>query len=195
MKSLKNALLRYCDFSSDDLDFFFQYCHRKELKKDSVLLRKGQISDILIFIETGMLSIFLDHEGEQVNCAFAFEGSFFCELSGFFKNSPSPYGMKAIKDSEIYYIKRKDMNILYDLNQKYERLARLIWEEGLIEMSKTLVLHQTEKAADRYLLEIKNNDKLMEVSQKNISSYIGINPSTLSRIRASTLQTIRKNRK
>ncbi|MGH1518793.1 hypothetical protein [Chryseobacterium sp. JK1] len=64
MKSLKNVLLRYCDFSSNELELFFSYCQRKDLKRDFLFLRKGQKSDVLVFIESGMLSIFMDNDDE-----------------------------------------------------------------------------------------------------------------------------------
>lgn len=77
------------------------------------------------------------------------------------------------------------MQELYNKSQRFERFGRLIAERLFIETAKSKNNLLTQTAEDRYLELLTHQPQIFErLPLALIASYLGIQPQSLSRIRA-----------
>ena len=108
---------------------------------------------------------------------------FFCHLSSFISKEPSLFEVQSIENVELYYITRKDIETLYIELPKFETFVRKFWEIIIKNLIKNIVSFQTETAKQRYDKAIKNSVLIERVPLKYLSSFLGVTPSSLSRLR------------
>jgi CRP/FNR family transcriptional regulator, anaerobic regulatory protein len=60
---------------------------------------------------------------------------------------------------------------------------RKFWEDVILNLIKRFTALQTDSAEKRYLELLKKPDYLATIPQKYLASFIGVTPTSLSRIR------------
>ncbi|MDX1905457.1 MAG: cyclic nucleotide-binding domain-containing protein [Bacteroidia bacterium] len=183
MEKFSESISRYVGLTQDDLARILLRFQPKELKKGRFLLRSGQTSHEFIFIEQGCLRVFREQGSGEVTGWFAFEDDFFCELSSFLSQQPSSFSVQAIEDTTLFYITRPDMEKLFLEVPVFETFIRRFWEQIISHLVGNMISFQTETADKRYEKAIKHPKLLQRVPLKYLSSYLGVTPSSLSRLR------------
>jgi len=64
-----------------------------------------------------------------------------------------------------------------------ESVFRVFWENVIITLLERFTALQKYSAEERYLNLMSQSDYLQRIPQKHLASYIGITPTSLSRIR------------
>jgi hypothetical protein len=74
---------------------------------------------------------------------------------------------------------------LFETVPEWDRLARKITEQHYIEKEKRTNMLASMTAKEKYteLLKNGNPDIIKKIPLKNIASYLGVTPETLSRVR------------
>lgn len=183
MDNFIEHLNKYVKPTQDDLAKILNRFRPKEMKKGRFLVRSGQTSNEFIFIEKGCLRVFWERDGKEVTGWFAFENDFFCELSSFIPQQASTFGVQAIEDTTIRYITRAEMEKLFVDVPIFETFIRKFWEQIITHLVSNMISFQTETAEKRYEKAMKHPKLLQRVPLKYLSSYLGITPSSLSRLR------------
>lgn len=170
----KNALL--------SLDIF------RSFKKGTLLLREGQYSKHSYFVLKGCLRTYYIMEGEEKTTAF------YTELEaltphGVVSKTASNYNISCVEDS-LLLVSHTDMET--EINQKFpkfETLCRVMSEERLVQHQIDFDEFKTSTPEQRYLsLLQKRPDLIQRVPQHQLASYLGIQPQSLSRLRARLLE-------
>lgn len=174
---------KYIQPTHDDLAKILQYFHKKEIKKGRFLVRSGHTSNEFVFIDKGCLRVYWERDYNEVTGWFAFEDDFFCELSSFIPQKASTFGVQAIEDTVIRYITRAEMDKLFLEVPIFETFIRKFWEQIISHLVDNVVSFQTETAEKRYEKAMKHPKLLQRVPLKYLSSYLGITPTSLSRLR------------
>jgi len=183
MDELKFALAKYIDIDDGEFQTVSKYFKTKKIPKGSILIKRGQQSNDLFFIVKGALRVYWQNGEQEITGWFAFENDFFCHLSSFISKEPSLFEVQSIENVELYYITRKDIETLYKELPKFETFVRKFWEIIIKNLIKNIVSFQTETAKQRYDKAIKNSVLIERVPLKYLSSFLGVTPSSLSRIR------------
>ncbi len=183
MERFSHSISQYIDLTEADLANILLRFQTKEMKKGRFLLRSGQTGSEFIFIEKGCLRVFREQGAGEVSGWFAFEDDFFCELSSFLSQQPSTFSVQAIEDTSISYITRPDMEKLFLEVPVFETFIRRFWEQVISHLVSNMVSFQTETAEKRYERALKHPKLLQRVPLKYLSSYLGVTPSSLSRLR------------
>lgn len=186
MDRFSENIIKYIKPTQDDLTKIFQRFKTKEVKKGRFLVRSGQTSNEFVFIHKGCLRVFWERENHEVTGWFAFEDDFFCELSSFIPGQASTFGVQAIEDTTILYITRTEMENLFLEVPIFETFIRKFWEQIITHLVGNIISFQTETAEKRYEKAMKHPKLLQRVPLKYLSSYLGITPSSLSRLRKRT---------
>lgn len=154
----------------------------KKLARGEHLLLKGQTCEIMSFVESGLLRCYQVKDDKEVCTWFMREGELTTSVDSFYGQIPSQENIQAIEPTHIYYISHKELEYIYDhylefnyngrvLTQHYYRLSE--WRAYSIRM---------QTAEERYQYLLDNHPELIKrVPDKYLASYLGMDPSTLSR--------------
>lgn len=161
----------------------------RSYKKGEVIFSAGEQSDSLYIVRSGRVRVYrLSESGKEQLVRILDPGDFTGELALFSESVHESYA-EAVKDTEICSITRAD---LQKFLLKYPSISLKILEEFSNRLEKTetrATRLSTEKVDTRLALFIvdgigKDNPSkefVLPMSKKDLSSYLGTTPETISR--------------
>jgi CRP-like cAMP-binding protein len=170
--------------TNDEVQLIVDNSTIRFFKKDSYLLREGQIATECYFVLKGCVREYYLIDGEEKSTAFFTEGYPVNSFTSVANNAPSKH----------YLICSEDCLLTVGTSALEEEMCRLIPRlESIIrqEVEKnTGLIHDalarfvTSSPEERYnYIQQTRPDLLNRVPQHQIASYIGVKPESLSRIR------------
>lgn len=181
--ALKKFISQYVDLSDTELDDIASRFKRKSIKKNSYLFRQGEICKSLVFVQKGCLRLFYLDQGIEISVWFAFEHSSAIDIYSFISEEPSEYFLQAIADTEVFYLPKKELDKLYKKQPKMQEMMRNYWEDVVLNLHRRFTSQQKDSAEKRYIDLLSMPEYLKAIPQKYLASFIGITPTSLSRIR------------
>lgn len=183
MEILKKYIQSKIDLSSEDLEKILKAFESKVFKKDQTIIRAGQHVTKYYFIVKGGIRIVIDTPEKEVTAWFIFENNFFSDLESLRTGQVSKSKTVALDETEILSIDAKTMQQFYDDFPEWQKFGRLIMEDAFLNVVESLISFQIMDAETRYLNMLKKSDVINRVPLKQLASYLGITPNSLSRIR------------
>ncbi len=183
MIKLANYIKSLIDVSESDLGIILSNFNKKELAKGSFILRQGQIASSYYFIASGALRIFSGEAPSDKTLWIAFENQFLAELPSIRCQTPSEFCFQAIEDTVIMTIDSSKMEQLYVQIPQWNAFGRQVWEKSFLAVVQNVALLQTHNATERYKRAVLETEYIQRVPLKYLSSFLGITPSSLSRLR------------
>ena len=158
---------------------------QKIVSKGAALIKEGSLCQALYVVQTGMVRHYLNLDGEELTGCFSAEGDW-VTATGFFNQRPSRETIVALEDTTLLFIARSDLLSLYDSHPDIERVGRLLAEWGITQLEELYFLVFTPGSAlERYKrFAAKYGHILQRVPLHQIASFLRMNQSTLSRVRA-----------
>lgn len=158
----------------------------RELARQQQLLRAGEVCRAVAYIEQGGLRYYYHTaRGEERTGQFFFEGEWYTDYDSFLDQAPARQFIEALEPSRVWLLARPDLYRLYDERPVFERFGRLMAERAYrgSRGRSAHLLNQTP--TERYEQLLRERPQLVQrVSQRLLASYLGIQPESLSRIRA-----------
>jgi len=185
---LKTFLNQYANFSDIELESIVSRFKNKLIKKNDYLLNQGDTCKDLVFVRRGCLRLYYLKDDIEVSVWFAFPQSSAIEIYSFISESPSNYFLQAIEDTDVFYLPKTELANLYNHHPKMQEMMRKFWEDVILNLIKRFTALQTDSAEKRYLELLKKPDYLVTIPQKYLASFIGVTPTSLSRIRKQILK-------
>jgi CRP-like cAMP-binding protein len=161
----------------------------KMLHKGEIFVRVGERSDNVGFIIDGIVRNYaLSSEGQEVTTYLAFSGSFVAPYADQLIDRPSNVHIEMLEKTVI---------AIFSFAQLRELVINdPVWTIAGLKIAETLYLEKSER--ERILLSMSAKEKLenfieqhpakwKKISKGTIASFLGINPSTLSRIKSKLL--------
>lgn len=180
---IEKFLLQYANFSDAELESIVNAFTSRQVRKNDYLLRSGDVCKDIVFLRKGCLRLYYLIEDVEVSVWFTFPQSSAIEIYSFISESPSNYFIQAIEDSEVLYLSKNQLTELYSHQPKMQEMMRKFWEDVILNLIKRFTALQTDSAEKRYLELLKKPDYLATIPQKYLASFIGVTPTSLSRIR------------
>lgn len=161
----------------------------KHYPKGTVLLREGQISRNSYFLIQGLIRSYHLSNGKDCTNDFYLEDSAICVMDSYLNQSPSRFYLECLEDitvAELSYEKEKE---LYKRIPAMESICRVGIENEYAEQQRKISELLTLKPEERYLDIMHNKPELLHrVSGLHLSSFLGIQPESLSRLRKRVAQ-------
>lgn len=182
---LKNVA-RFITLTEEEKNIFTSMLKLRKVRKKQFLLQEGDICHYEYFVNKGCLrTYFIDDKGIDHVVQFAIEDWWIGDMYSFLTQTPSEYTIDAIEDSEVLYFDNSSLEHLYDRVPKFERFFRLLIQNSFITQTNRIKESMSVTADERYCSFI-GKYPLMEkrLPLKQIASYLGITPESLSRIRS-----------
>jgi len=180
---LKRFFAQYVNLSDTELDDITARFKTKAVKKNSYLLRQGETCKDLVFVQKGCLRLYYLEDAIEISVWFAFQHSSAIEIYSFISGNPSNYFLQAIEDSEVLYLPKTELNKLYKTQPKMQEMMRNFWEDVILNLLERFTALQTDSAEKRYRDLLNKPGYLETIPQKYLASFIGVTPTSLSRIR------------
>lgn len=180
---LKKFFSEYVQLPTEELEDIISKFKPKKIKKNEFVLREGEICNDLIFVQKGCLRLYYIQEDVEVSVWFALKHSSAIEIYSFISETPTNYFLQAIEETEILYLPKIALNKLYETHPKMQEMMRKFWEDVILHLLARFTALQKDTAEQRYLDLLEKPELLQSIPQKYLASFIGVTPTSLSRIK------------
>ena len=182
-RDLKKFISEYIALSDTELEEITTLFKTRTVRKNDYLLRPGNNCKDLVFVQKGCLRLYYLADGIEVSVWFSFQHTSAIEIYSFISQKPSYYFLQAIEDSEILYLSKHELDKLYHTHPKMQEMMRKFWEDVVLNLIDRFTALQRDSAEERYRNLLGNPAFLQTIPQKYLASFIGVTPTSLSRIR------------
>ncbi len=165
-------------------DTFKHLFKRQEVPAKTILLKEGQISRTMYFIEKGCLRTWVNNDGREITTQFFFEGDKVSSIESFRANKPSLYSIESIEPCILQTISQQEFqNTLENSPEVKEEMQKHLFKR-LLQSQKTFYSYLKNTPQQRYKKLIEEHPHIVQrIPQHYIASYLGITSVSLSRIR------------
>ncbi|HWB93597.1 MAG TPA: Crp/Fnr family transcriptional regulator [Puia sp.] len=170
--------------SAECLAYLRRVVKEREVKKDDVILKIGDVNDKLYFIGAGALHCFYYVKAKPVSDWFFWKGEIVVSIGSFYDQVPSEDCIVALEASALFYITREQYDYLNATFLEFNYVARVLLEKYLKIFNGHARFIRKHPAAERYqLVLLKKPELVHRVSVAALATWLGIEPNSLSRIR------------
>lgn len=185
---LFDFISKYISLTDDEKNAIVSLNLFRTVQKGTTLLKEGQKSKDSYFVLKGCIRIYYIVDGEEKTTAFYTEMEALtppCVIG----KTPAEYYVSCVEDT-ILLVSNADMEV--EINSKFpkfEIMCRILSEELLANQKIDFYEFKISSPEQRYLnLLQKRPDLIQRVPQHQLASYLGIQPQSLSRLRARILE-------
>jgi CRP-like cAMP-binding protein len=171
--------------TSNELNYIESGLNVRELKPKDFYISANIIQNELGFVFFGLLrSFYVDKNLNQITVKFVSENEFATDFPAFINQTPGKYYFQCIEPTIIVSLSLQHILEGYEKFPILERYGRLVAEEIVRIQQKRIASFLFETAEERYIQFIKEYPTLFNrVSVSDLSSYLGIERQSLTRIR------------
>lgn len=165
------------------LDHYISHWKPYSLPKKTMMTTPGETERFMYFVIEGIQKSYYLKDGKQHIIAFAYSPSFSGIPESFFTQSPSRYFLETITDCQFLRISYNKHQELMKEYREIETLFRKATEYllvGTLHRQHELMAFTIE---ERFTAFVKRSPHLLQmISQKDIASYLRIDPSNFSKL-------------
>ena len=180
---LEKFIAEYVRLPDAEMQDVLSKFRKKTVKKNGFVLREGEVCKDLVFVQRGCLRLYYVHEDIEVSVWFALKHSSAIEIYSFISGTPTQYYLQAIEDTEILYLPKAELEKLYRSHPLMQEMMRKFWEDVILHLLERFTALQRDTAEKRYLDLLNKPELLQTIPQKYLASFIGVTPTSLSRIK------------
>lgn len=179
-----NGFMNEIDFS-EVKKLFLAKGKSIELKKRDYFVRQNESCRYVGFVESGIFRYTrINNEGKEHIVGYSFTEDFVCDYPSLIKRSGSLTNIQAITDCSVYVLSMKELNDYWETNMDTQRFGRLVAEEIFIDQYQRLLGFYCDTAEQRYIALLQRYPNLPQyITLKEIASFLGVTPETVSHIR------------
>lgn len=185
-ESLEQFLAANFTCTEDEISESVKYFRHKKAAKDEVLIESGKVCRYFYFVIKGCIkAFFIDSNGHETIRYVAFENQFISSIHSFIKQTPSNEYIYSVEPSELLFISYTDFKSVLSTSSLFKDFYIKILERTYMNNHWRIETLLRLDAKNRYEFLLKNNIQLVQrLSNKNLSSFLGITQESLSRIKA-----------
>ena len=182
---LLNYFNRLIPLSTEEKELVMGKFHPRLFRKRQFVLQEGDVCTQFNFVVRGCLRTYkIDEKGNMHILQFATENNWINDLGSFHGVKPSALNIDALEDSVVLQISRDDLLSLYKEAPKFDRIFRVLIENGFVRLQERLLQNISSTAEGRYQSFLELYPHLINrLSQVQIAAFLGVTPEFLSRLR------------
>ncbi len=153
------------------------------IRRGTHLLYPENTCKHVYFICSGFFRIYTITDEVEQTVDFAAANHFLTSLQSFITQKNGKEGIVCEMDAVLLKINVNDILALQDLSDDFLRLHNLILREHLLQVNAEKNVYRTSNATQKYLYLCQLYPGIANIiTHKNIASYVGITPPTLSNL-------------
>lgn len=190
--TLISSIQKTAPIPDKDVDKIISALKVRYVKKKKNLLNEGDNANMMFYVNEGLFRDYIfDQEGNEQTIELIAEHNWFGDAKAFLAQEPAAINIEALEDSQVFALSYEDLNRFYDEIPLFERLVRRIIEHYFVKALERIkkVNRSSYPAQERYHEFLRSHPKLINrVPSIYLSSYLGIAPETLSRLRSQAVR-------
>ena len=164
---------------------FESCCVKKKLFKGDYLLRQGERTNKIWYIETGIAHEYIQKGKQILTLSFIFPNVFVDYFPSTIGGLPSPRNIRLLTDTEILEIDHEQMMNIESIRSLIYETRSYIAIYYNFELQERMFQLQFLNAQERYANLIERQPYLIkEIPSIYLADYLGVSPETFSRIRS-----------
>ncbi|KEO73924.1 Crp/Fnr family transcriptional regulator [Anditalea andensis] len=185
MEMLIEYILQFGNLNQQQIGFISQKAQESALKKGEYFSEAGKIARKVGFILDGVIRFcYYSNTGEEITSYFMDENNFFVDLNSFDNKIPSTGYVQAVTDCKLIVFSQENWQELSNTIVGWDKIVQKILSKAMVEKIDKINPLLSEDATTRYLKFLEKYPKLTNrIPLSYLASYLGITPSSLSRIR------------
>lgn len=154
-------------------------------RKGDKYVSEGEVAGSIAFLVSGLYKYYyIDKNGNEYIKHFSKENDFVASYKSFIMREPSPYSIEALEDSRLLTLQYSDYMDGFRDSIFWQNIARGCTERMLFIKEERERSFMKDSARERYINFLRDFPELEKrVRQKQVASYLGITPESLSRIK------------
>lgn len=186
---LKDYFTKKLAVRPEIIDDFLQLGNEFSLQARHRLLQKGEVSQRVYFIESGILreyehSLGDSDEGEEDTTWILGAGEWIYNVESYQTGVPSELYIQAVEATTGIYFERSSLDSLVQNSLEWSLIQNKIYRNYFVRQERRNKLHRTKDGQDRLNLFYRQHPELHgRVKLKYIASYLNMTQSQLSRLR------------
>ena len=163
---------------------------RVKVRKNENWLSEGDNADKLAIIMQGaMRSYVMNERGEEINLLLQVNQDFIGDYESYISGKKASFYIKALIETELFVITKKAIDKLGQQDVFWLKFKTQMSDYAFLEAKRRIEDLLLFTPEERYLnLVKKSQEVLQKIPQKYISTYLGITPQSLSRIKKRILK-------
>ncbi|WP_219124069.1 Crp/Fnr family transcriptional regulator [Mucilaginibacter sp. 21P] len=174
-------------FSDQEWEILNGHVRLIKIKRKGHFARVGSVCAHLGFLISGSVRLFHIKDGVEITAYVTLPNEFVSSYKSFIRQELGQLGIQALEDSLVAVFDRQNWEKLLDhpvTAHKTERLGRLITEKLVFCYEDRLEAFITKTPAERYEAMLSCRPEMTQnIPQRYLANYLGITPTSLSRIR------------
>jgi CRP-like cAMP-binding protein len=181
---LKN-LTKHFNFTEEERNEILQVVKIQKLRKRQLFIKAGEVVRKLAFVNKGLFkTYFTSGEGAEHIIQLSEEEYWLADMQSYIQGIGSLSSIECIEDAELYCIDFEDIEKLFVKIPRFETHFRMMLQNRILTLHKDRFNLISLSAEERYIDFLNAKPEIAQrISQKDIASYLGIFPESLSRIR------------
>ena len=195
-EKIRSIVSRANIFNEKEIELIVEKTIVKQFKKDDVLLSEGQTPSVCYMVVEGCVREYLIKDGVEKSTAFFTEGDgdIFAPFAHDRKGVPSKHYWECSEDSVLTISNQSFENELRAALPRLDAVFTQIAVEKLNKVKAEWSHFISSSPEERYLNLLETRPTLFNrVPHHQISSYLGMEPQSLSRIRKRILDNQSKS--
>lgn len=170
--------------NKDITDLIVSQVEFRELTAGTTILEAGERTDDVCLVVSGLVrGFYLDEDGNDISKCFAQKGDWCCTYN-YFTETECPFYLETSVDSVLARFSIHDVRKVVSKYPLLEEKIGKLLTQTMLDSEKRILGLTSLEAKDRYLRLLEEQPELIKLAkQEHIASYLGITPSSLSRIK------------
>ena len=188
---LNSLLLKYVDFTEEELVKFNTLCLIKHFKQKDIIISANQKNTTSYFIVNGIIRSYVESaEGIEKTFNFRMENMSFSGYS-FHNQYISKVNVICMEDCDMLLLPKEAMDyIIFDI-KKGQKLERFLADMHVNELMSYIIDNHTKSVFERYVdMNIAFPNIAQRIPQNIIASYLGVSQEYFSRLKKKSLRKV-----